>query len=110
MRISDWSSDVCSSDLTFYFNDSACGEIRVYDYNQSLGSISNPRVHVQVDTRGGGGPDGSTVDADGYLWNVLVYEGKVVRYAPDGAIDRVLDMPVKKVTSVMFGGPDLDVL
>jgi hypothetical protein len=25
-------------------------------------------------------------------------------------VDRVIDMPVKKVTSVMFGGSDLDVL
>ena len=25
-------------------------------------------------------------------------------------VDRVIDMPVKKVTSVMFGGPKLDVL
>ncbi len=29
---------------------------------------------------------------------------------PDGSVDRVIDMPVKKVTSVMFGRPDLDVL
>jgi len=44
------------------------------------------------------------------LWNALVYDGKLTRYAPDGSVDRVIDMPVKKVTSVMFGGPDLDVL
>jgi len=28
----------------------------------------------------------------------------------DGKVDRVIEMPVKKVTSVMFGGPNLDVL
>jgi sugar lactone lactonase YvrE len=40
----------------------------------------------------------------------VVYAGKLVRYTPDGQLERVIDMPVKKVTSVMFGGPDLDVL
>ena len=58
----------------------------------------------------GGAADGSTVDAEGCLWNALVYVGKLVRYAPDGGVDRVIDMPVKKVTSVMFGGPNLDIL
>jgi L-arabinonolactonase len=57
-----------------------------------------------------GAPDGSTVDAEGCLWNVLVYEGQIVRYTPEGRVDRVIDMPVKKVTSVMFGGPRFDVL
>jgi sugar lactone lactonase YvrE len=33
-----------------------------------------------------------------------------VRYAPDGSVDRIIDMPVKKITSVMFGGPDLDII
>ncbi|MCD0503453.1 SMP-30/gluconolactonase/LRE family protein [Bordetella petrii] len=95
---------------TFYFNDTWSGEIWAYDYDQQTGQVSNRRAHAKVDMSRGGGADGSTVDADGYLWNALVYDGKLVRYAPDGSVDRVIDMPVKKVTSVMFGGPDLDVL
>ncbi|MBO9356710.1 SMP-30/gluconolactonase/LRE family protein [Bordetella petrii] len=95
---------------TFYFNDTWSGEVWAYDYDQQTGKVSNRRTHARVDMSGGGGADGSTVDADGYLWNALVYDGKLVRYAPDGSVDRVIEMPVKKVTSVMFGGPDLDVL
>lgn len=95
---------------TFYFNDTWSGEIWAYDYDQQTGNISNRRTHARVDMSGGGAADGSTVDAEGYLWNALVYDGKLVRYAPDGSVDRVIEMPVKKVTSVMFGGPDLDVL
>jgi len=45
-----------------------------------------------------------------YLWNAQVYEGRLCRYAPDGKLDRVVEMPVKKVASVNFGGPDLDIL
>ncbi len=33
-----------------------------------------------------------------------------VCFAPDGSTDRVIEMLVEKVTSVMFGGPNLDVL
>ena len=50
------------------------------------------------------------MDAEGCLWNAQVYDGKVIRYTPDGKVERVIEMPVKKVTSVMFGGPNLDIL
>ncbi len=74
------------------------------------GAVSNRRTFTKVDRSAGGAADGSTVDAEGFLWNALVYAGKLVRYAPDGSVDRIIDMPVKKVTSVMFGGPNLDIL
>lgn len=95
---------------TFYFQDSWAGEIWAYDYDLTQGAISNRRVFAAIDTSDGGAPDGSTVDAEGFLWNAKVYAGKLVRYSPDGDIDRVIDMPVKKVTSVNFGGPNMDVL
>jgi L-arabinonolactonase len=94
----------------FYFADSWSGEIWAYDYDLDTGSVANRRTFAKIDTPGGGAADGSTVDAEGFLWNAQVYDGRLVRYAPDGRVDRVIEMPVKKVTSVMFGGPDLDVL
>ena len=94
----------------FYFADSWSGEIWAYDYDQENGTVSNRRTFAKVDTSRGGAADGSTVDAEGYVWNAQVYDAKLVRYAPDGTVDRVIDMPVKKVTSVMFGGPNLDIL
>ncbi|RIX98467.1 SMP-30/gluconolactonase/LRE family protein [Aureimonas flava] len=97
-------------DRTFYFADTWTGEIWAYDFDLETGAVSNRRTFARVDTSEGGAADGSTVDAEGCLWNALVYAGKIVRYTPDGAVDRVIDMPVKKVTSVMFGGPDLDTL
>jgi L-arabinonolactonase len=101
-----WSPD----GATFYFADTWTGEIWAYDYDQSSGSVANRRTFVKVDTSRGGAADGSTVDAEGHVWNALVYDGRIVRYAPDGSIDRIIEMPVRKVTSVMFGGPDLDIL
>ncbi|MCM2505302.1 SMP-30/gluconolactonase/LRE family protein [Aureimonas altamirensis] len=97
-------------DRTFYFADTWTGEIWAYDYDIETGSATNRRTFVSVDTSRGGAADGSTVDAEGCLWNALVYDGRLVRYAPDGSVERIIDMPVKKVTSVMFGGPNLDIL
>ncbi|MCV3205303.1 SMP-30/gluconolactonase/LRE family protein [Mesorhizobium sp. YC-39] len=101
-----WSPD----DRTFYFADTWTGEIWAYDYDIATGAATNRRTFTRVDTSRGGAADGSTVDAEGFLWNALVYDGRLVRYAPDGGIDRIIDMPVKKITSVMFGGPKLDIL
>ena len=101
-----WSPD----GKTFYFADSWSGEIWAYDYDLDTGNVANRRTFVKIDTPGGGAADGSTVDAEGFLWNAQVYDGRLVRYAPDGRVDRKIEMPVKKVTSVMFGGPDLNVL
>jgi L-arabinonolactonase len=101
-----WSPD----DKTFYFADSWSGEIWAYDYDIETGAVSHRRTFTRLDTSTGGAADGSTVDSEGYLWNAQVYDGKIIRYAPDGSVDRTILMPVKKVTSVMFGGANLDIL
>ena len=56
-------------------------------------------------------PDGSCMDAEGYFWNTRVVDGGcVVRFAPDGEIDRVVDLPCSWPTSCTFGGENLDTL
>ncbi|MCB2160282.1 MAG: SMP-30/gluconolactonase/LRE family protein [Rhodobacteraceae bacterium] len=97
-------------DRTFYFHDTWTGDIWAYDYDIETGTPSNRRRFARVDTSQGGAADGSTVDAEGCLWNALVYDGRLVRYTPGGEVEREIEMPVRKVTSVTFGGPDLDIL
>ncbi|WP_035201085.1 SMP-30/gluconolactonase/LRE family protein [Agrobacterium tumefaciens] len=97
-------------DRTFYFADTWSGEVWAYDYDIATGSVSNRRTFTKVDTSRGGAADGATVDAEGCLWHALVYDGRIVRYTPDGVVDRIIEMPAKKITSVMFGGPNLDIL
>ena len=50
-------------------------------------------------------PDGSAIDSEGFLWNAQWDGWRVVRYAPDGRLDRVIDLPVQRPTSCTFGGP-----
>jgi sugar lactone lactonase YvrE len=47
------------------------------------------------------------MDAEGYLWNCRFGGNCMVRVAPSGAIDRVIEMPVRNITTCAFGGPDL---
>ncbi len=100
-----WSPD----GRTFYFSDTWSNAISAYDYDPESGSIANKRTFVTFDFPGGA-PDGATVDEEGCVWSAVVYAGKLARFTPEGELDRVIEMPVKKVTSVMFGGPGLDIL
>lgn len=57
-----------------------------------------------------GAPDGATLDAEGYLWNARYGGSAIARIAPDGRLDRLIELPVSQPTSCAFGGPDLDIL
>jgi sugar lactone lactonase YvrE len=92
----------------FYFGDSLANVIWHYDYNMSTGAIANERPFLQDFERGL--PDGSTVDSEGYLWNCRFFGGCIVRVAPDGMIDCVVEMPVNNITTCTFGGADLKTL
>ena len=89
-----------------YFADTPEKRIRLYDYDLDSGVLSGERVFASVE--GPGFPDGSTVDADGCLWNAEWGGGRVVRYAPDGRVDRALALPASQVTCCAFGGANLD--
>lgn len=88
----------------FYFGDTLANAVRVYDYDPATGAIANERPFLQGFERGL--PDGSAVDSEGYLWNCRFFGGCIVRVAPDGTIDRVVEMPVKNITTCTFGGAD----
>ena len=100
-----WSPD----NKTFYFSDT-WQAIYAYDYDIETGMLSNKRSFAPVDNKSQGFPDGATVDSDGFLWSAQVYGGRINRYSPDGKLDRSIDFPIQNITSVMFGGPDLDIL
>ena len=94
---------------TMYFADTPDREIVAYDYDTVSGGVSGRRVHASFADEPGL-PDGSCVDAEGGVWNAEWEGRRVVRVAPDGTIDRIIEVPVWKPTCCAFGGPDLDTL
>ena len=88
-----------------YFTDTHAHEIYLFDYDQATGAISRQRVFVKV-PEGEGGPDGMTVDAEGYVWSARWGGSCLVRYTPKGVEERRIAFPAKKVSSVTFGGDD----
>lgn len=94
---------------TLYYTDSYVRRIYAFDVDQSTGDLSNKRVLVQIPDDEGL-PDGLTVDAEGHLWSAQWYGSQVVRYDPDGKVERRVEVPVRQVASLTFGGADLDEL
>lgn len=93
---------------TLYFADSLKYQLCAYDYDTVSGQIGDERIVSR--TTPPGFPDGATVDAEDFIWSAEFNGGRVVRYAPDGRIDRVIPMPVRMPTCCAFGGSELDVL
>jgi L-arabinonolactonase len=100
-----WSPD----EQTLYLCDTWRRIVFALRYDPDRGTASDARVFAQVPPEAGY-PDGLTVDAEGYVWNAH-YDGfRITRYAPDGAVERVVELPVRHVTSLCFGGPELRTL
>jgi sugar lactone lactonase YvrE len=96
-----WSPD----GRTMYFADSLLRTVFAYTFDPDSGELGARRVFAKVDAPAI--PDGATVDRDGFVW-CAHYDGwRVVRFAPDGRIDRVIELPVQRPTSCQFGGPEL---
>jgi sugar lactone lactonase YvrE len=97
----DWSPD----GSLVYYADTETG-LDVFGYERDDGLTGRRRFAETGSLR----PDGLTVDAEGGIWVALSNGGAVRRYAPDGTLDQVVELPVTKVTACTFGGPALDQL
>jgi sugar lactone lactonase YvrE len=92
-----------------YYVDSPTHRIDVFDYDLATGSIRNrrPLVHVAPEDVF---PDGLILDAEGFIWLALWGGSALHRYAPDGKLDRVVEVPATYPTKCAFGGAALDEL
>uniref|UniRef100_A0AAU2UWX8 SMP-30/gluconolactonase/LRE family protein n=1 Tax=Streptomyces sp. NBC_00003 TaxID=2903608 RepID=A0AAU2UWX8_9ACTN len=87
-----------------YYIDSPTRTVDVFDFD---GQHAHNRREFASIEEGAGFPDGLTVDAEGGVWVALWDGGAVRRYAADGTLDQVVELPVRLPTACAFGGPDL---
>jgi sugar lactone lactonase YvrE len=92
-----------------WFIDSDARALTLYRVDPATGDLTG--VEQVVDTSAFEGvPDGCTLDGEGCLW-VAFWDGGVVRrFAPDGTVLAVVEVPTPQVTSCCFGDDDLGTL
>ncbi|XP_015110080.1 regucalcin isoform X2 [Diachasma alloeum] len=103
-----WSND----NQTFYYIDSPTFEVVAYDYDIDTGDISNKRVVFNLKEYNIPGiPDGMTIDNDGHLWVAVCDGSRILEIDPESKkLLRTVTMPASRITSVVFGGPNYDIL
>jgi sugar lactone lactonase YvrE len=102
-----WSPD----GTTMYLSDSHPNvqQIWAFDYDVATGQPSNRRPFVDMRPLPGR-PDGAAVDTDGCYWICGNDAGCILRFTPDGQLDRRIDVPMAKPSMCSFGGPAMDEL
>ncbi|MBC8720557.1 MULTISPECIES: SMP-30/gluconolactonase/LRE family protein [Paraburkholderia] len=102
-----WSPD----GTTMYLSDSHPLRrlIWAFDYDVDSGEPRNRRVFADLHHYSGR-PDGAAVDADGCYWICANDAGLLLRFTPQGKLDRQVPVPAIKPAMCAFGGRDLDTL
>lgn len=99
----DWTAD----GRTLYFIDSPTGRVDRFAFDPGRGTIADRAPAFGIPS-GMGDPDGMTLDAEGFAWVALWGGWAVGRFAPDGRLDTIVDVPAEQVSCPTFGGPNLD--
>ena len=94
--------------LEFYSTDTIKKTIYKWDYNATSKAITNKRVLVKYE--GDGITDGMTVDSEGFIWSAIWWGSKVIRFDPEGKVEREVHFPATQTSCPMFGGEDLNEL
>jgi sugar lactone lactonase YvrE len=102
-----WSPD----GRTMYLSDSHTSSrlIWAFDYDIDEGAPANRRVFADLHGYAGR-PDGAAIDEDGCYWTCANDAGLLLRFTPDGRLDRKLALPAPKPSMCAFGGPGFDTL
>lgn len=94
---------------TLYFTDTRRYTTWAFDLDLDDGIITNRRLLADY-SASGDRPDGACIDVDGCLWTAFFAGGRIVRYRPDGLVDRTIRLPVTNPTCLCFGGSDIRTL
>lgn len=111
-----WAGMICTNGMgfspdckTFYHTETGPTTITAYDYDRTTGDIQKRKVIYQGDKRIGI-PDGMTVDENGFIWSAFWNGNAIRRFSPEGNLVAEVFVPACQVSSVMFGGKDLDTI
>mgnify|MGYP002777080718 FL=1 len=106
----------CSNGLAFtpdlcglYWSDSTSRTLYRFDYNAQTGQARNPQIWLRLGENESV-PDGLCVDCAGNVWLALFGASCVRCYSPQAHLRANLVFPTPKITSCVFGGPDLSEL
>jgi len=83
-----------------YHSESTAG-IWAYSLGQD-GMPGRPDMFARIDDC-----DGLAVDSEGGVWVACWRSARILRYRPDGVLDRTMTLPFPHLVSLCFGGPDL---
>ncbi|GFO05108.1 regucalcin [Plakobranchus ocellatus] len=90
------------------------GEVYAFDFDMAEGKISNQRTAIEFPSDSiatYGLPDGMCMDAEGKIWVACFSASRVHRFDPEtGKTLQTIQFPATNITSVCFGGKDLDEL
>jgi sugar lactone lactonase YvrE len=96
---------------TLYHADTPTKTIWACDYDTATGAVENQRLFASVDEGGdAGGPDGATVDAEGFYICAVFNGACLLRFDPKGRLERRIELPVRFPTMPAFGGADRSTL
>jgi D-xylonolactonase len=93
----------------FYWTCSTTRRIFRFDYARETGELGERTLFHRA-TEPNDTPDGLTLDAEDRVYSARWGGYSVLRLGPDGDIAERLPLPVERVSSVAFGGPELDAL
>lgn len=99
----DWSAD----GGTLYYCDSRRQKVEQFDFSWTAHGVSNRRQVLEVPIEFGS-PDGMAIDARGNLWTAVWGDYAVWHIeAKTGKLLEKIKLPVERVSSCCFAGPDL---
>ena len=90
-----------------YLADSAAGTITRYQVDTETGALGDGQAFATVS---GGSPDGMITDTEDHLWVAIWGAGRIHRYRPNGALERILHVPAQQPTSICFAGDAMTTL
>ena len=94
---------------TMYWSDTHRLLVWAHDYDPASGVPGEPRPFADF-TDLPGAPDGACTDETGAVWIAGVGGGALLRFTPEGSLDRTVELPLQLPTMPAFGGSRLETL